>query len=47
MPLLRSWPPPNPIPVSSFEGEGLVNSFNGGGRATGTLTSPEFKIGNR
>ncbi|MCW3097018.1 MAG: 2,6-beta-D-fructofuranosidase, partial [Chthonomonadaceae bacterium] len=30
--------------VSGYHGHGLVNSFNGGDRATGTLTSPEFKI---
>ena len=30
--------------VSGFHGHGLVNSFNGGDTATGTLTSPEFKI---
>ncbi len=47
MSLLRSWPPLNPMPVSGFEGQGLANSFNGGERSTGTLTSPESKIGNR
>lgn len=30
--------------VSGFKGSGLVNSFNGGDRSTGTLTSPEFTI---
>lgn len=30
--------------VSGFNGHGLVNSFNGGDTATGTLTSPSFKI---
>jgi len=30
--------------VSGFKGDGLVNSFFGGDEATGTLTSPEFKI---
>ncbi len=30
--------------VSGFRGHGLVNSFTGGDMATGTLTSPEFKI---
>jgi fructan beta-fructosidase len=30
--------------VTGFRGERLVNSFAGGDRSTGTLTSPEFKI---
>jgi len=30
--------------VSGFVGHGLVNSYLGGDKATGTLTSPEFKI---
>ena len=30
--------------VSGFEGKGLVNTFLGGDRPTGTLTSPEFTI---
>ena len=30
--------------VEDFQGKGLVNSFLGGDRATGTLTSPAFKI---
>ncbi len=30
--------------VTGFQGHGLVNSFLGGDKATGTLTSPEFKI---
>lgn len=30
--------------VDGFIGKGLVNSFYGGDRLTGTLTSPEFKI---
>ena len=30
--------------VSGFEGKGLVNSFLGGDRPTGTLTSPPFTI---
>ena len=33
--------------VVGFHGHGLVNSFNGGDQATGTLTSPEFKIERR
>lgn len=32
------------MPVSGFEGKGLVNSFWNGDGTTGTLTSPEFKI---
>ncbi len=30
--------------VSGFEGKGLVNTFLGGDRPTGKLTSPEFTI---
>lgn len=30
--------------VSDYKGKGLVNSFRGGDRATGTLTSPAFTI---
>lgn len=33
--------------VTGFAGQGLVNSFNEGDQATGTLTSPEFKIERR
>ncbi|MHA3772886.1 glycoside hydrolase family 32 protein [Verrucomicrobiota bacterium sgz303538] len=35
---------PGQMPVTGFQGNGLVNSFLGGDRSTGTLTSPEFKI---
>src|SRR5437660_13272 len=35
---------PNQMPVSGYLGKGLVNSFLGGDAATGTLTSPEFKL---
>jgi fructan beta-fructosidase len=35
---------PNQMPVSSFLGKGLVNSYLGGDASTGTLTSTEFKI---
>ena len=35
---------PNQMPVSGFLGKGLVNSYLGGDTATGTLTSPEFKV---
>ena len=32
------------MPVTGFLGKGLVNSFNGGDGAMGTLTSPAFKV---
>ena len=32
------------MPVTGYKGKGLVDSFNGGDAATGTLTSPEFEI---
>ena len=32
------------MPVEGFQGQGLANSFLGGDNATGTLTSPGFKI---
>src|SRR5581483_1822093 len=35
---------PGQMPVTGFRGKGLVNSFLGGDGATGTLTSPEFKV---
>lgn len=38
---------PGQMPVSGFEGQGLVNSFFNGDGATGTLRSPEFKIKRR
>lgn len=38
---------PNQMPVSGFLGKGLVNSFAGGDRTTGTLTSPPFRIERR
>jgi len=38
---------PNQMPVTGYLGHGLVNSFYGGDAATGTLTSPEFKIERR
>ncbi|WNZ10782.1 GH32 C-terminal domain-containing protein [Streptomyces sp. 11x1] len=31
-------------PVTGFEGKGLANSFHGGDRTTGTLTSPSFTV---
>jgi sucrose-6-phosphate hydrolase SacC (GH32 family) len=38
---------PDQMPVSGFEGRGLVNSFFRGDETTGTLTSPEFRIERR
>lgn len=38
---------PNQMPVSGYLGKGLVNSFRGGDRTTGTLRSPEFLINRR
>src|SRR6266542_1394485 len=35
---------PGQMPVSGYLGKGLVNSYLGGDAATGTLTSPEFKV---
>jgi fructan beta-fructosidase len=35
---------PGQMSVTGFLGRGLVNSFHGGDRATGTLTSPPLKI---
>jgi fructan beta-fructosidase len=35
---------PGQMALSGFEGKGLVNSFFGGDRPTGTLTSPPFVI---
>jgi fructan beta-fructosidase len=35
---------PNQMSVTGYLGKGLVNSYLGGDAATGTLTSPEFKI---
>jgi fructan beta-fructosidase len=35
---------PGQMPVTGYLGKGLVNSFNGGDAATGTLTSPEITI---
>ena len=35
---------PGQMPVSGFAGRRLVNSFNGGDKSTGTLTSPEFTV---
>ena len=35
---------PQQMPVSGYEGKGLVNSYLGGDQATGKLTSPAFVI---
>jgi hypothetical protein len=35
---------PGQMAVDGFTGEGLANSFVGGDKSTGTLTSPPFKI---
>jgi fructan beta-fructosidase len=35
---------PHQMEVSGYAGHGLVNSFFGGDKATGKLTSPDFKI---
>jgi fructan beta-fructosidase len=35
---------PRQMEVTGYLGHGLVNSFYGGDKSTGTLTSPEFKI---
>jgi fructan beta-fructosidase len=35
---------PGQMHVEGYEGQGLVNSFTGGDRPTGTLTSPVFKV---
>jgi fructan beta-fructosidase len=35
---------PNQMPVTGFMGKGLVNSYFGGDKSTGTLTSPAIKI---
>jgi fructan beta-fructosidase len=35
---------PNQMPVSGYHGHGLVNSYLGGDRSIGTLTSPPFII---
>src|SRR5947209_19348424 len=38
---------PNQMPVTGFRGKGLVNSYHGGDRSTGTLTSPPFTVERR
>jgi sucrose-6-phosphate hydrolase SacC (GH32 family) len=38
---------PGQMKVDGFQGQGLANSFVGGDKSTGTLTSPSFKIERR
>lgn len=38
---------PEQAPVGGYRGNGYVNSYHGGDKATGTLTSPEFKLSKR
>ncbi len=38
---------PGQMPVNGYAGKRLVNSFHGGDRTIGTLTSPEFRIERR
>ncbi|MHC4400249.1 MAG: hypothetical protein ACYTG0_11280 [Planctomycetota bacterium] len=38
---------PGQMPLSGFEGKGLVNTFHQGDGTTGTLTSPPFEITRR
>jgi hypothetical protein len=38
---------PNQMPVTGYLGKGLVNSYFGGDKSTGTLTSPSLKIERR
>lgn len=38
---------PNQMPVSGYLGKGLVNSYFGGDKSIGTLTSPPFKVQRR
>jgi fructan beta-fructosidase len=38
---------PEQMPVSGYLGKGLANSYHGGDRSTGTLTSPPFKVQRR
>ncbi|MBX9622922.1 MAG: glycoside hydrolase family 32 protein [Gemmataceae bacterium] len=35
---------PDQMPVTGYLGKGLVNSYRGGDKSTGTLTSPEVKL---
>src|SRR5882724_8482616 len=35
---------PNQMPVTGFLGKGLVHSYHGGDKSTGTLTSPPLKV---
>src|SRR5437764_10783853 len=38
---------PGQMPVTGYLGRGLANSFHGGDRSTGTLTSPPFQVERR
>ena len=38
---------PDQMPVSGFQGHGLVNSYHKGDASTGTLTSPKLRIERR
>ncbi len=38
---------PGQMPVDGFNGKGLINSFTGGDKGTGTLSSVPFKIERR
>ena len=38
---------PGQMAVEGYSGRGLVNSFSGGDKSTGTLTSPAFKLERR
>src|SRR5436305_1710037 len=35
---------PDQMPVTGYLGRGLANSYHGGDRSTGTLTSPPFTL---
>ncbi len=38
---------PNQMAVTGYLGKGLVNSYHGGDRSTGTLTSPPIRVERR
>lgn len=38
---------PEQMPFGGWRGKGFVNSYHGGDKTTGTLTSPEFKLSQR
>src|SRR5436305_11873859 len=35
---------PDQMPVTGYLGKGLANSYHGGDKSVGTLTSPPFKV---